>query len=93
MSNPDPIRDAIDRLDAIPTDVATGTSRRPNKATVTRLLAAHGSPVTVTETTVTEDVDGIPTGTHTTEHAATLDVDLAHLGWTQAEYDNPAITE
>lgn len=89
----DPIREALDRLAAIPADVIPGKRRRPNKAAVARVLARNGQTVVQHQTTVTEDVDGIPSTVERTEHHATLAVSLEHLGWTQAEYDNPSITE
>lgn len=90
---PDPIRAAVDALGAIPADVVPTGTTRPPKHVVARLLAHHGQTVHQHQATITQDVDGIPSGVqHTTEHAV-LDVDLEALGWTQAEYDDPTITE
>ena len=88
----DPIRDAIDRFAAVPRELAT-TPRRPNRAVVQRLLDHNGQQVQMHDTTITEDVDGTPSGITTTTTTATLAVSLEALGWTQTEWDDPTITE
>ena len=67
---------------------------RPNRETVARLLASEGRPVRVKFPELLEDVDGAPLGVAVTETEATWsNVSLAALGWTEAEYNNPSITE
>lgn len=68
-------------------------NRRPNRTVVEALMAADGSAVTYAEDELIENVDGIPLGVHSIREAVTLAVSLSLLGWTQAEYDNPEITE
>lgn len=67
--------------------------KRPNKATVKLFLEGAGGRATIRSTEPVEDVDGNPVGVHVTETSGTLVTRLAELGWTQAEYDDPAVTE
>lgn len=66
---------------------------RPSKAVALALLAAHGQQVTVTNTELVEDVDGIPAGVNVSTEQGTLAVSTAALGWTQAELDDPEVTQ
>lgn len=77
-----------------PADVVPHPRRRPPRHVVAALLAGGDRPVTVTETTVTKDVDGIPSGiTTTSTQALMIAPDLAQLGWTQDEWNDPNVTE
>lgn len=79
---------------APPEDVVPRTRRRPPRHVVAALLAGGDRMVTLTDSTVVEDVDGVPAGVTTTSTTAYMIApDLAQLGWTQAEWDDPNITE
>ena len=70
------------------------TRRRPNRATVARLLAAHLRSVVLTVPVLTEDVDGLPLGVDTETYTGTFSApSLQALGWTEAEWNDPSITE
>lgn len=66
---------------------------RPARAEVQALLDLHGRDVHAVNYRLTEDVDGNPLGVDRTTEAGMLDVHLEPLGWTQAEWDDPTITE
>lgn len=87
----DELSAAIEAFGAIPRE--SPSARRPSRAVVARLLAANGSHVTVRNSEVLEDVDGIPLGVVTSVSTATLCVSLDALGWTEHEWNNPTITK
>ena len=66
---------------------------RPPRHVVETLLAARGTEVVVAEHELVEDVDGLPLGVSRYETEAILIVNLALLGWTQEEWDDPRITQ
>lgn len=67
---------------------------RPDKETVRLLLDWSGEDVELSEHELLEDVDGLPLAVEETTTTATLSTPtLEQLGWTQAEFDDPTITE
>lgn len=68
---------------------------RPDKATVLALLgmAESGRGVDLEHVDVIEDVDGIPAAVDARRVQVDVVTNLAALGWTQEELDDPTITE
>lgn len=67
---------------------------RPDKETVRLLLDWSGEDVNLSEFELTEDVAGDPLGVEETITTGYFNApSLEQLGWTQAEYDDPEITE
>ena len=85
------LADALAAHRAIPRE--RPARRRPNRASVEKMLAMNGKHVTITEHHFTQDVDGLPLGVENETNEATFAVSLELLGWTQAEWDDLTITE
>lgn len=92
----DEVRRLAAQLPERPRDVATTRSakRRPDRATVQRLLDLNGQTVIYTDHKIIEDVDGLPNHIETETGPATLVApSIELLGWTAAEWADPTITE
>ena len=70
-----------------------GPRKRPNRATVGLLLSMSGDQVDVITHDLIEDEDGVPVEVAQVHQASSLHVTLEQLSWTQAELDNPLITD